>query len=64
MKICVGIAMAKDKIDYCATEDALNILCMGSNRESKNERIKELSDLNKTLKSTGTYLLPLSLGHL
>ncbi|MEM3859591.1 MAG: hypothetical protein QW478_09340 [Candidatus Micrarchaeaceae archaeon] len=46
MKICVGIDMAKDKLDNCAMNDSLNILCKGSNRENSNQRFKELSDLN------------------
>ena len=54
MKIYVGIDMAKDKFDYCAMDDTLNILCRGSNKENRNERFKELSDLIRTLKSTGT----------
>ena len=43
MKVYVGIDMAKDKFDYCAMDDTLNILCRGSNRENKNEIFKELS---------------------
>ena len=43
MKIYVGIDMVKDKFDYCAMDDALNILCRGNNRENSNERFKELS---------------------
>lgn len=27
MKIYVGIDMAKDRFDYCAMDDSLNILC-------------------------------------
>ena len=54
MKIYVGIDMAKDKFDYCAMDDSLNILCRGSNQENRNERFKELSDLIRTLKSTDT----------
>ena len=56
MKVYVGIDMAKDKFDYCAMDDALNILCRGSNRENKNEIFKELSDLIRTLKSTSTMM--------
>ena len=56
MKIYVGIDMAKDKFDYCAMDDTLNILCRGSNRENRNERFRELSDLFRTLKSTGTMM--------
>ena len=56
MKIYVGIDMAKDKFDYCAMDDTLNILCRGSNRENRNERFRELSDLIRTLKSTGTMM--------
>ena len=56
MKIYVGIDMAKDKFDYCAMDDTLNILCRGSNKENRNERFRELSDLIKTLKSTGTMM--------
>ncbi len=56
MKVYVGIDMAKDKFDYCAMDDALNILCRGSNKENKNERFKELSDLIRTLKSTSTMM--------
>jgi transposase len=56
MKIYVGIDMAKDKFDYCAMDDTLNILCRGSNKENKNERFKELSDLIRTLKSTSTIM--------
>jgi transposase len=56
MKIYVGIDMAKDKFDYCAMDDSLNILCRGSNRENRNERFKELSDLIGTLKSTSTMM--------
>ena len=70
MKIYVEIDMAKDKFDYCAMDDALNILCRGSNRENSNERFMELSDLIITLKltsammkidmeSTGIYHIPL-----
>ena len=36
MKIYVGIDMAKDKFDYCAMDDILNILCRGSNKENRN----------------------------
>ncbi len=32
MKIYVGIDIAKDKFDYCAMDDTLNILCRGSNK--------------------------------
>ena len=56
MKIYVGIDMAKDKFDYCAMDDALNILCRGSNKENRKERFKELSDLIRTLRSTGTMM--------
>ena len=56
MKIFVGIDMAKDKFDFCAMDDTLNILCRGSNKENSNERFKELSDLIRTLKSTGTMM--------
>ena len=56
MKVYVGIDMAKDKFDYCAMDDALNILCRGSNKENKNEILKELSDLIRTLKSTSTMM--------
>ena len=56
MKIYVGIDMAKDKFDYCAMDDALNILCRGSNRENSNERFRELSDLIRNLKSTSTMM--------
>ena len=56
MKIYLGIDMAKDKFDYCAMDDTLNILCRGSNKENKNERFRELSDLIKTLKSTSTMM--------
>ena len=56
MKIYMGIDMAKDKFDYCAMDDALNILCRGSNKENKNERFRELSDLIKTLKSTSNMM--------
>jgi hypothetical protein len=31
MKIYIGTEMAKDKFDYCAMDDTLNILCRGSN---------------------------------
>ena len=43
MKIYIGIDMAKDKFDYCAMDDALNILCRGSNKENKNERVQGLT---------------------
>ena len=56
MKIYVEIDMAKDKFDYCAMDDTLNILCRGSNRENSNERFRELSDLIRTLKSTGNMM--------
>ena len=56
LKIYFGIDMAKDKFDYCAMDDSLNILCRGSNRENRNERFNELSDLMRTLKSTGTMM--------
>ena len=56
MKIFVGIDMAKDKFDYCAMDDTLNILFRGSNKENRKERFKELSDLIRTLKSTGTMM--------
>ena len=49
MKVYIGIDMAKDKFDYCAMDDALNILCRGSNKENKNERFRELSDLIRPL---------------
>ena len=56
MKVYIGIDMAKDKFDYCAMNDTLNILCRGSNKENKNERFRELSDLIRTLKSTSTMM--------
>ena len=56
MKIYMGIDMAKDKFDYCAMDDTLNILCRGSNKENKNERFRELLDLIKTLKSTSNMM--------
>jgi transposase len=56
MKIYVGIDMAKDKFDYCAMDDTLNILCRGSNKENSNERFRELSDLIRNLKSTSTMM--------
>ena len=56
MKIYMGIDMARDKFDYCAMDDTLNILCRGSNKENKNERFRELSDLIKTLKSTSNMM--------
>jgi transposase len=56
MKVYIGIDMAKDKFDYCAMDDTLNILCRGSNKENKNERFRELSDLIRTLKSTSTMM--------
>ena len=56
MKIYVGIDMAKDKFDYCAMDDSLNILCRGSNQENRNERFRELSDLIRTLKSTDAVM--------
>ena len=56
MKVYIGIDMAKDKFDYCAMDDTLNILCRGSNKENRNERFRELSDLIKTLKSTSTMM--------
>ncbi len=56
MNVYIGIDMAKDKFDYCAMDDTLNILCRGSNKENKNERFRELSDLIRTLKSTSTMM--------
>ena len=56
MKIFVGIDMDKEKFDYSAMDDTLNILCRGSNRENRKERFRELSDLIRTLKSTGTMM--------
>ena len=56
MKIYVGIDMAKDKFDYCAMDDALNILCRGSNRENSSERFRELSDVIRNLKSSSTAM--------
>ncbi len=56
MKIYVGIDMAKDRFDYCAMDDSLDILCRGSNRENRKERFNELSDLIRTLKSTSTMM--------
>ncbi len=56
MKVYVGIDMAKDKFDYCAMDDSLNILCRGGNKENRNKRFKELSDLIRTLESTGTMM--------
>ena len=56
MKVYIGIDMAKDKFDYCAMDDTLNILCRGSNKENRNERFRELSDLVRTLKSTSTMM--------
>jgi hypothetical protein len=47
LKVYVGIDMARDRFDYCAMDDSLNILCRGSNRENRNERFSELSDLIK-----------------
>ena len=43
MKVYIGIDIAKDKFDYSAMDDALNILCSGSNKDNRNERFKELS---------------------
>ena len=37
LKIYFGIDMAKDKFDYCAIDDSLNILCRGSNKENRNK---------------------------
>ena len=37
--------MAKDKADYCATDDTLNITYRGSNKETRKKRFRELSDL-------------------
>ncbi len=48
--------MTKDKFDYCAMDDTLNILCRGSNKKNSNERFKELSDPIRTLKSIGTMM--------
>jgi transposase len=48
--------MAKDKFDHCAIDYTLSILFSGSIKENKNEIFKELSDLIKTLKSTGTMM--------
>ena len=70
MKVYVGIDMAKDKFDYCAMDDSLNVICRGSNRENRNERFHELSDLIRTMEypgvtmkigmeSTGIYHIPL-----
>ena len=56
MKIYIGIDMAKDKFDYCALDDTLNILCRGSDKENKNDRFRELSDLIRNLKSTRTMM--------
>ena len=56
MKVYVGIDMAKDRFDYCAMDDSLNILCRGSNRENRNERFSELSDLIIKLKSTSNMM--------
>jgi transposase len=56
MRIYIGIEMAKDKFDYCAIDDTLNLLCRGSNKKNTNERFRELSDLIKTLKSTSTMM--------
>ena len=56
IKVYLGIDMAKDKLDYCAMDDALNILCRGSNKENSNERFRELSDLIRVLRSTSTLM--------
>jgi hypothetical protein len=56
MKIYLGIDMAKDKFDYYAIDDAFDVLCRGSNKENKNERFKELSDLIRTLKSNSSKM--------
>ena len=56
MEVYLGIDMAMDKFDYCAMDDTLNILCMRSNKENSNERLKELSDLIRTLKSTSSIM--------
>ena len=56
MKIYVGIDMAKDKFDYCAMDDSLNILCRGSNKENSNGRFHDLSELIRTMKSPGTMM--------
>ena len=56
MKIYIGIDMAKDKFDYCALDDTLNILYRGSDKENKNDRFRELSDLIRNLKSTRTMM--------
>ena len=56
MKVYIGIDMAKDKLNYCAISDDLNILFTGIDKENKNERFKELSDLIRILKSTSTMM--------
>ncbi len=56
MKVYLGIDMAKDKFDYCAMDDTLNILCRGSNKENSNERFRELSDLIRVLRSNSTLM--------
>ncbi|EQD66536.1 hypothetical protein B1A_08100, partial [mine drainage metagenome] len=56
LKVYIGIDMAKDKFDYCAMDDSLNILCRGSNMENRNERFNELLDLIRTLESTSTMM--------
>ena len=56
MKVYVGIDMAKDKFDYCAMDDSLNVICRGSNRENRNERFHELSDLIRTMEYPGVTM--------
>lgn len=48
--------MAKDKADYCATDDTLNITYRGSNNETWKERFRELSDMTWTLKFTDAMM--------
>lgn len=56
MKVYVGMDMAKDKFDYCAMDDSLNVICRGSNRENRNERFHELSDLIRTMEYPGVTM--------
>ena len=42
MKIYLRIDMAKDKFDYCAMGNTLNILCWRSNKENESESFNKL----------------------
>ncbi len=57
MKVYVGIDMAKDKFDYCASDSDTQVICTGKNLFNNNEEFRKLSELLTTLKGPGKILM-------